>query len=621
MAIGPSHAQKKAHRGADPEHLATAEPASRPSPGGYASPVSAAAFPALQVGSTGDPYEQAADTSATRAVERLRVLDLLRGEGSGQVRRSTGHTGAGTVGAEGGLLGSTGSATVDALRGTGQPLLAPVRRAMETALGADLGAVRVHEGAQARELSDTMQASAFTVGKDVFFRDGLPDLATDAGRHLLAHELTHTTQPGGVAHRGGVVSAQPAAAAGPVATAAPGTRQPPTPEQTEALLNAINQLDALSSTSTSLPVDPAWKRRQRALAKKVRTGREKDSLSLERYEPLLTEFAALRTLFNATVPADGVKVPAGPAGAGTVAAASPEEEKPLPAAEDAVGVPELAEPAEGKKAEDTTSAAAPVTDLAALVAVDRIALTQQQITAVLTAKHFTSGDGVKVAALLQAKNIVVTAAQAAELLGAGTIGDALALLRSKRSPLAVPQAVKVLASEHFTSGDGPAAVQILKRTSPIVKPWEFVNLAALWKVSDLDVLLDPSRGGQTPTVLLARKKITYFTGQICSAPAFLPAGTTLATIQASSGPVYAGAAPEGGKHYGGNRPWGNNLAEGNDMLLPTVGGDGVTLMTYTEYDTKPYSHLRSRGPQRVLVGNDGRAWYTADHYKTSALFT
>src|SRR5581483_3758277 len=34
----------------------------------------------------------------------------------------------------------------------------------------------------------------FTIGQHVFFRRGLPDLGSAAGRHLLAHELAHVTQ-------------------------------------------------------------------------------------------------------------------------------------------------------------------------------------------------------------------------------------------------------------------------------------------------------------------------------------------------------------------------------------------------------------------------------------------
>ena len=70
---------------------------------------------------------------------------------------------------------------------------------MEGAFGADFGAVRVHSGAHATELNDRIQATAFTTGNDIFFRDGVPDTSTASGQSLLAHELTHVVQQEGSA--------------------------------------------------------------------------------------------------------------------------------------------------------------------------------------------------------------------------------------------------------------------------------------------------------------------------------------------------------------------------------------------------------------------------------------
>lgn len=87
-----------------------------------------------------------------------------------------------------------------AMRG-GRPLPDPARSTMESAFGADFSGVRVHTGPQATDLSDRIQATAFTTGSHVFFRDGLPDVATTGGQTLLAHELTHTIQQGGAVAR------------------------------------------------------------------------------------------------------------------------------------------------------------------------------------------------------------------------------------------------------------------------------------------------------------------------------------------------------------------------------------------------------------------------------------
>ncbi len=72
---------------------------------------------------------------------------------------------------------------------------------MEGAFGANFDAIRIHAGSKAAELNTRIQAKAFTVGNDIFFRDGAPDTSTQQGQHLLAHELTHTIQQGGKAQR------------------------------------------------------------------------------------------------------------------------------------------------------------------------------------------------------------------------------------------------------------------------------------------------------------------------------------------------------------------------------------------------------------------------------------
>lgn len=75
----------------------------------------------------------------------------------------------------------------------GEPLAPDVRTAFESAMGTDLGSVRLHAGPEAEALSGEVGAQAFTIDRDVFFSAGPPDLATEGGQHLLAHELAHAT--------------------------------------------------------------------------------------------------------------------------------------------------------------------------------------------------------------------------------------------------------------------------------------------------------------------------------------------------------------------------------------------------------------------------------------------
>jgi hypothetical protein len=66
-------------------------------------------------------------------------------------------------------------------------------------MGEDFSDVRVHDDADAHELSRSVSAEAFTTGSDVFFQSGRYDPGSSAGRKLLAHELTHVAQQRGAA--------------------------------------------------------------------------------------------------------------------------------------------------------------------------------------------------------------------------------------------------------------------------------------------------------------------------------------------------------------------------------------------------------------------------------------
>jgi hypothetical protein len=118
------------------------------------------------------------------------------------------------------VLDAATDAAVEGAKRSGSLLATPVRRRMEDAFGADFSGVKIHTGPQAARVNDRIQASAFTLGKHIFFRDGTPDAASAAGQGLLAHELTHTIQQGGSAAR------RPAPGAGePVAGEAPEERK------------------------------------------------------------------------------------------------------------------------------------------------------------------------------------------------------------------------------------------------------------------------------------------------------------------------------------------------------------------------------------------------------------
>lgn len=88
---------------------------------------------------------------------------------------------------------------LNASRGSGQAMPEETRRQMESSFGADFSGVRIHNDSNAVQMSRDLRAQAFTHGNDIYFGSGKYDTKNNSGRHLLAHELTHTIQQGGTA--------------------------------------------------------------------------------------------------------------------------------------------------------------------------------------------------------------------------------------------------------------------------------------------------------------------------------------------------------------------------------------------------------------------------------------
>lgn len=98
--------------------------------------------------------------------------------------------------------GGTASAGVESAigrmqAGSGSMLDSGTRSFMESRFGRDFSGVRVHDGRDAASAAGALNARAFTVGQDVFFNAGQYSPHSNAGRELLAHELTHTVQQAG----------------------------------------------------------------------------------------------------------------------------------------------------------------------------------------------------------------------------------------------------------------------------------------------------------------------------------------------------------------------------------------------------------------------------------------
>ena len=96
---------------------------------------------------------------------------------------------AGALNEFGGDLDAAASHAV-ATKDAGEPLRPRVLQTLESRMGTNLSAVRVHEGSGARRSADAMNARAFTHKNDIWL--GRSESQEDL--RLMAHEATHVVQ-------------------------------------------------------------------------------------------------------------------------------------------------------------------------------------------------------------------------------------------------------------------------------------------------------------------------------------------------------------------------------------------------------------------------------------------
>jgi guanyl-specific ribonuclease Sa len=109
---------------------------------------------------------------------------------------------------------------------------------------------------------------------------------------------------------------------------------------------------------------------------------------------------------------------------------------------------------------------------------------------------------------------------------------------------------------------------------------------------------------------------SFYTGQFSSgfrASSTLPVGSRIPTTARD---VLAhvrqhGAPPPGVR---GGRVFRNDGRGGSQVLSRTDRNGNA--IRYREWDVNPYQRGVNRGPERIVTGSDGRAYYTADHYRT-----
>ncbi len=83
---------------------------------------------------------------------------------------------------------------INSSKGTGSLMGSTTQNFMESRFDTDFSDVRIHTDSDAAQLSKSLNAQAFTIGNDIYFNEGKYNPTSNSGKHLLAHELTHTIQ-------------------------------------------------------------------------------------------------------------------------------------------------------------------------------------------------------------------------------------------------------------------------------------------------------------------------------------------------------------------------------------------------------------------------------------------
>ena len=133
--------------------------------------------------------------------ETLRHEDVINAQqqlGNQVVQRALDQSARrkGVVDAEGNLKEEL-SSQIQQKRGSGTPLPPNIQTAMSSRLGHNFDGVRIHTDATADKISRAINARAFTIGRDVFFKNGVFAPHSSQGRETLIHELTHVVQQSG----------------------------------------------------------------------------------------------------------------------------------------------------------------------------------------------------------------------------------------------------------------------------------------------------------------------------------------------------------------------------------------------------------------------------------------
>ncbi len=158
--------------------------------------------PKLEVGQPNDRYEHEADAVADKVMRMpeqnfvQRKCAACEGEEKLQ-RKPLSETVTPFIQAKSDntpIVNNQTAQSIASSRGGGSAMDSHTNSFMSSRFGMDFSDVKIHTGREAVQLSRDINARAFTTGKDIYFNEGQYQPGVAAGKHLLAHELTHVVQ-------------------------------------------------------------------------------------------------------------------------------------------------------------------------------------------------------------------------------------------------------------------------------------------------------------------------------------------------------------------------------------------------------------------------------------------
>ena len=158
----------------------------------------------LSVGKEGDEFEKEADSTADRVMRMPETNFIQRKcadcEEEEKVQRKIVNENAAPIiqskPAGDMVIGEGTSRAIQSSQGRGSSLSRYMQSFMSSRMGTDFSGIKIHSNAEAVQISEGLNAKAFTRGNDIYFNEGQYRPESAEGKRLLAHELTHTIQQG-----------------------------------------------------------------------------------------------------------------------------------------------------------------------------------------------------------------------------------------------------------------------------------------------------------------------------------------------------------------------------------------------------------------------------------------